>query len=97
MCEVRIGKNCFIGPRVSILTATHPVDPADRATGREYGSGITIGDDVWIGAGVIINPGVTLGDGVVVGSGAVVTRSFGAGVVIAGVPAKVIREFHPLG
>ncbi len=95
VCEVRIGKNCFIGPRASILTATHPVDPVARAAGPEYGMSITIGVNVWIGAGAIVNPGVTLGDGVIVASGAVVTRSFGPGVIIGGVPAKIIREIGP--
>ena len=95
VCEVRIGKNCFIGPRASILTATHPVDPAARAAGPECGVSITIGDDVWIGAGAIINPGVELGNRVVVASGAVVTRSFGPGVIVGGVAAKIIREIDP--
>ena len=51
-----------------------------------------IGDDVWIGAHAVINPGVTLGNRVVVASGAVVTRSFGDDVVVAGVPAEVIKK-----
>ena len=92
VCEVRIGENCFMGPRVSILTATHPIDAGLRATGAESGSPITIGDNVWIGGGVIINPGVTIGTNVVIGSGAVVTKSFGDNVLLGGVPAKVIRE-----
>ncbi len=92
VCEVRIGKNCFIAPRVCILAATHPVEATLRITGAEYGARVTIGDNVWIGAGAIINPGVTLGDNVVVGSGAVVTKSFGSDVVLAGVPAEAIRE-----
>lgn len=92
VCEVRIGENCFIAPRVSILTATHPIDAKLRATGAEYGMPITIGDNVWIGAGAIINPGVTIGNNVVIGSGAVVTKSFGDDVVLGGVPAKIIRR-----
>jgi maltose O-acetyltransferase len=92
VCEVRIGKNCFIAPRVSILTATHPVEAEQRISGAEYGAPITIGDNVWIGAGAIINPGITLGDNVVVASGAVVTKSFGSDLVLAGVPAKPIRN-----
>jgi len=92
VCEVSIGKNCFIAPRVSILTATHPVDAQQRISGAEYGAPITIGDNVWIGAGAIINPGITLGDNVVVASGAVVTKSFGSDLVLAGVPAKPIRK-----
>ena len=97
VCEVRIGENCFMGPRVGILTATHPIDAALRATGAESGSPITIGDNVWIGGGVIINPGVTIGSNVVIGSGAVVTKSFGDNVILGGVPAKVIREIAPAG
>jgi maltose O-acetyltransferase len=92
VCEVRIGRNCLIGPRVSICTAAHPTDAATRVSGLEFGKPITIGNDVWIGAHAVINPGVTLGDRVVVGSGAVVTESFGDDVVIAGVPARVIKE-----
>jgi maltose O-acetyltransferase len=70
----------------------HPLDPAARASGRELASPVTIGDDCWIGGHATINPGVTLGNNVVVASGAVVTRSFGDDVVLAGVPARVIRR-----
>ncbi len=96
VCEVQIGENCFIAPRVSILTATHPIDAKLRATGAEYGSPITIGDNVWIGAGAIINPGVTIGNNVVIGSGAVVTKSFGDNVILGGVPARVMKAIEPV-
>lgn len=92
--EVRIGRNCMIAPRVSLFTATHPLDRETRVSGLEYGKPITIGDDVWIGGHAVINPGVTLGDGVVVAAGAVVTKSFPNNVVLAGVPAKVIKTLE---
>ena len=90
-CPVRIGNNCMFGPRVSLFTAGHPLDPEVRNSGWEFGAPITIGDNVWIGGGSILNPGGTLGNNVVVGSGSVVTKSFGDNVVIAGNPARVIR------
>ena len=90
-CPVRIGNNCMFGPRVSLFTAGHPLDPEVRNSGWEFGAPITIGDNVWIGGGSILNPGVTLGNNVVVGSGSVVTKSFGANVVIAGNPARGSR------
>lgn len=65
--------------------------------GRELAAPITIGDDCWIGGHATINPGVTLGNNVVVAAGAVVTRSFGDNVVLAGVPARVIRRLEPSG
>lgn len=94
VCEVRIGKNCMIAPRVSIYTATHPVDAMERISGAEFGSPVTIGDNVWIGGNAVINPGVTIGDNAVIASGAVVTKDVPANTVVAGVPAKVIKELN---
>ena len=56
------------------------------------GKPITIGDNFWAGGGVIVLPGVTLGNNVVAGAGAVITKSFGDNVVLAGNPARVIKE-----
>lgn len=90
--SVTIGKNCMLAPCVKLLSATHPIRAEERYNGVELGLPITIGDNCWIGGGSIINPGVSLGNNVVVGSGSVVTKSFGDNVVIAGNPARVIRE-----
>lgn len=92
VCEVRVGKNCVMGPRVSICTADHPLDARTRNRGVEFGRVISIGDNVWMGAHVVINPGVTLGNNVVVAAGAVVTKSFEDNVVIGGVPAKILNR-----
>ena len=53
---------------------------------------VTIGDDVWVGANVVILPGVTVGSHVVVAAGAVVTKDVPSNSLVAGVPAKVIKE-----
>lgn len=92
ICEVRFGDNCMLGPGVHIYGATHPLDPVERNSGKEYGKPIIFGDNVWIGGGAIINPGVTVGDNVVIASGAVVTKSIPDNVVVGGNPAKKIRE-----
>lgn len=94
VCEIRIGKNAMLGPNVQLLTPLHPLDPVERNSGQEYGAPITIGDNFWAGGGAIILPGVTLGDNVVVGAGAVVTKSFGDNVLLAGNPARIIKEIH---
>jgi maltose O-acetyltransferase len=92
VAEVTIGDNCLIAPQVGIYTATHPIDPAMRRSGKELAKPIAIGNDCWIGGHATINPGVTLGNNVVVASGAVVTKSFGDNIVLAGNPAKVLRR-----
>lgn len=90
--KVSFGDDCMLGPLVGIYTATHPLDPVERASGLELAKPITIGNNCWIGGHATINPGVVLGNNVVVASGSVVTKSFGDNVVIGGNPAKVIRE-----
>jgi maltose O-acetyltransferase len=89
---ITIGAACQIATRVQLLTATHPIDPQPRRLGWEYGKPITIADNVWLGGGVIVSPGVSIGEDTVVAAGAVVTRDLPAGVVAAGVPARVLRD-----
>jgi maltose O-acetyltransferase len=92
VAPIGIGVACQLAPRVQLLTATHPIDPGPRRAGWESGEPITIGDNVWLGGGAIVCPGVTIGEDTVVGAGAVVTNDLPAGVVAAGVPARVLRE-----
>jgi maltose O-acetyltransferase len=88
---VRIGSDVQIGPRVQLLTPTHPLDPAVRKTGWEAAEPITIEDGVWLGGGVIVLPGVTIGENTVVGAGSVVSRDLPPNVVAVGNPARVLR------
>jgi len=89
---IRFGDRCLLGPGVHVYTPTHPIDPDERATGRERGEPVTVGDDVWIGGRAVVTPGVTIGDGAVVAAGAVVTSDVPGRVVTGGNPARVIRE-----
>lgn len=92
VASIRIGSDCQLGPKVQLLTPTHPTDPEERRLGREAGEAISLGDNVWLGGGVIVCPGVTVGDDTTVGAGAVVVKDLPAGVVAAGNPARIIRE-----
>lgn len=92
ICPITIGKNAMLAPGVHIYSATHPLDSAERNSGKEFGKPVKIGDNVWIGGRAVIAPGVTLGDNVVVAAGAVVTKSFPDNVVIGGNPAKIIKN-----
>lgn len=90
---ITIGDDVSIGPRVQLLTASHPVDDHEaRRAGWEAASAIAIGHNTWIGAGAILCPGVTVGDNSVIGAGSVVTKDVPAHVVAAGNPCRIIRE-----
>lgn len=92
VAPIYIGKRCLFAPNVQLLAATHPLDAATRAKGLERGAPIRIGDDCWFGGGAIVLPGVTIGDRVVVGAGAVITKDIPSDCVVAGNPARVIKE-----
>lgn len=92
VCQVTIGDRTLIGPNVSIYAAGHPIAPEDRATGWEYGGPIHIGNDVWLGGSCVVLAGVTIGDGAVVAAGSVVTRDVPPNTVVAGNPARVLRQ-----
>jgi acetyltransferase-like isoleucine patch superfamily enzyme len=74
---------------VMVLTAYHDPDSDDFA-GIE--KPVVIEDYVWVATRAMILPGVRIGRGAVVGAGSVVTKDVAAGTIVAGNPAKVIRE-----
>ncbi len=91
---ITIGDEVFIGPRVSLISSGHPVDPALRRR-QIVAAPIVIERGVWLCAGATVLHGVTVGEDSVVAAGAVVTRDVPAGVVAAGVPARVLRSVVP--
>ena len=89
---VEIGNGCMVGPDVYIADSNHQVKfgESSRYCPMDVGK-VIIGDNCWIGAKSIILKDVELGQNCVVAAGSVVTRSFPAGSVVAGVPAKLLR------
>jgi acetyltransferase-like isoleucine patch superfamily enzyme len=88
---LEIGDDVMIGPRVSLLTAGHPLDPGRRRR-QIVAAPIVIGRNVWLGAGATVLQGVTVGADAVVAAGAVVTRDVPGRTLVAGVPGRVVRE-----
>jgi acetyltransferase-like isoleucine patch superfamily enzyme len=86
---ITIGQNVNLAPEVMVLTASHDPDSDD------FGGivkAVVIEDYVWVATRAMILPGVRIGRGAVVGAGSVVTKDVAAGTIVAGNPAKVIRE-----
>jgi maltose O-acetyltransferase len=91
--KLTIGKNCFIGPNAHFYTPNHCIDDLElRREGWQYDAPITLGDDVWFGGDVTVVPGVTIGSNVVVGAGSVVTKDVPSNCVVAGNPARVVKQ-----
>lgn len=92
--HVHIGNHTMLGPAVQLYTAVHPLDAETRNKLLETAEPIVIKDNVWIGGGAVILPGVTIGRNAVVGAGAVVSKNVEPYTVVAGNPARVIRELE---
>lgn len=92
---VTIGDRVNMGPNVVVYTRNHSFNRTDIPM-QQQGFGVikpvTIGNDVWLGRSVIILPGVKIGNGCIVGAGSVVTKSCEPYTIIAGNPAKTIKN-----
>ena len=80
----------LIGHNTVIATLNHDQDFRRRSS--LIPKPVRICRDVWIGAGCVICPGVTVGEHSIVAAGAVVTKDVPPDVVVAGVPARVIKR-----
>lgn len=92
---ITIQDGALIGHNVVLATLNHDVNPNKRST--LHPAPIVIGRNVWIGSNATIVPGVTIGDGAIVAAGAVVAKDVPANTIVAGVPAKVIRQIEAGG
>lgn len=84
--------DCWVGPRVVITNAKYPRSPAVKENLR----GATVCKRAKIGANSTLLPGVRIGEDALVGAGSVVTRDVPAGAVVAGNPARVIKQLKEL-
>lgn len=79
-----------IGPSVKLTSENHSLDPNDRQTLIPLP--MVIKRNAWIGAAAAILPGVTIGENAIVAAGAVVSRDVPPDTVVAGIPAKVVKN-----
>jgi acetyltransferase-like isoleucine patch superfamily enzyme len=87
---ITIGDDVLIGPRVNLVSESHPVNPVNRKVLEV--KPIVIKRNVWLGANVTVLPGVTIGENSVVAAGAVVTRDVPDNSIVGGIPAKFIKS-----
>jgi maltose O-acetyltransferase len=89
-----IGRNVNFGPFVRVVTDTHDIGGPERRAGQVRHDAVHIGDGAWIGAGALILAGVTVGAGAVVAAGAVVVKDVPPHTVVAGTPARHVRDLE---
>ncbi len=97
--SIELGDDIQTGPYVYITDQNHSYEAIDQPVGWQTPSeaAVKIGAGSWLGANVVILPGTTLGRNTTVAAGAVVRGTFPDFVVLAGVPAKVVRHYDPDG
>lgn len=92
--KITIGAHTSLGHEVMILTASHVLGPRGRRAGALTTKPVIIGEGAWIGARSVILPGVTIGAGSIVAAGAIVNRDVPPDTLVAGVPARPIRQLE---
>lgn len=90
---INIADNVMIGPNVSIITSSHPIEYSKRRS-ITVGKPIVIEKNVWIAANAIIIGGVTIGENSVVAAGSIVTKDIPPNSFAGGNPAKIIRSIE---
>ena len=96
--KVIIGNDVIFGPNVSVFSETHNFDNPNlpvRVQG-ETRRGVIIEDGAWLGTRAIILDGVTVGRNSIVAAGAIVTENVPAGVIVGGVPARILKQRAPM-
>ena len=91
---VTIGSHVNLAQGITVTALNHNFEKSDLRIDEQGVSTkkVTIDDDVWIGANAVVLPGVTIGEHCVVAAGAVVTKDVPPHSLVAGVPAKVIKN-----
>jgi acetyltransferase-like isoleucine patch superfamily enzyme len=95
--NITIGDRVSIAPRVTLVTSSHPNHSRIRAFAPVSRGSIVIEEDAWLGAGCVVLPGVRIGRGAVVGANSVVQQDVAPLHVVAGHPARTVRELVPQG
>jgi acetyltransferase-like isoleucine patch superfamily enzyme len=93
--SIVIGDDVFTGPYVYITDQNHGYADPNVPIGRQWPSNmaVSIGAGSWLGAGVIVLPGACIGRNVAVAAGSVVRGQVPDRCLVAGVPARVVREY----
>lgn len=89
---ITIGDGSLIGHNVVMATINHDYDPTDRGT--MHLKPITLEENTWIGSNVTILPGITIGENSVVAAGSVVTKDVAPNTIVAGNPAKFMKNLE---
>jgi acetyltransferase-like isoleucine patch superfamily enzyme len=97
--NVRIEDDVWTGPYVYITDQNHGYADPGMPIGRQIpvNRPVSIGAGSWLGAGVVVLPGAQIGCNVVVAAGSVVRGEVPDRCVVAGVPAKIVREYTEAG
>nr|WP_294936592.1 CatB-related O-acetyltransferase [uncultured Flavobacterium sp.] len=108
--KIKIGSFCAFGRDIKIITSNHNYNypvlqygfykkyfgiKPEAGTASQAEFCVEIGNDVWIGDNVSILPNVKIGHGSIIGTGSVVTKNIEDYTIVAGVPAKFIKDRFP--
>lgn len=94
---IDIGDDCALGPETLVMTGTHHMGDTAQRAGDGYSESIRVGPGCWLGTRATLIAGADVGGGTVVAAGSLVRDQTGPDVVVAGIPAQVVRSLPRRG
>lgn len=92
--KVAIESNCDLAPDVMFITGSHEIGTSDRRAGKGLLFKIKVGEGCWLGARTMIVGNINIGAASIVAAGSVVTKEVGRNHLVAGVPAKLLKNLE---
>lgn len=91
--RIEIGSDCMFSSGIKLLTGdSHSILDVQSSKRINYAQNIKISSHVWIGTDVIVLKGVEIGTNTIIGSRSIVTKKYGSNLIVAGSPARIIKE-----
>jgi acetyltransferase-like isoleucine patch superfamily enzyme len=89
---LKIGKGSLLGPRISYITSSHPINDKPLVGQPLIRGNITIGDNVWLGANITIGYDTIIGNNSIVGANSFVNKDIPTNEIWGGVPVKKLKD-----
>lgn len=90
--KLKIGKGSLLGPSVTYVTSSHPINEKPLISQPLLRGAIEIGDNVWLGANITVGYNTIINDNAIIGANSFVNKNIPKNEIWGGVPVKKLKD-----